>query len=126
MRAARSGSRVHAFVDLCRQLPADAMDFREVLHRRLPYTLQAAEGLEQLPASLRTEARDFFEPRLAPCFVARLPVARNRETMCLVTYTLDYAQRRRVRREYKRGVLTGKEYPLLPHPTVGTFGHADH
>src|SRR5512134_1747749 len=46
--------------------------------------------------------------------------------MCFVTYALDYAQRRRVRREYKRGVLTGKEYPLLPHPSVGSLGYADH
>jgi hypothetical protein len=108
-----------------RQRPTDAVHFREVFHRRLAYTLQPAERLEQLAATRGAEPRDLLEQRLAPRAVPGLAVPRDRKPMRLVAHALDHAQRRRIGGEYKRRVMTGQEQPLLPDAPVSPFRHAE-
>ena len=101
------------------------MHLREVLDRCLPNSLQTAECLQQIRAALRTEPRNLLQRRPAPRAFPRPSMPGDREAMRFVTNALDQAQRRRVRRKYKRRFLTGQEKTLLPCPAIGALGNSD-
>ena len=61
----------------------------------------------------------------APRAFPRPSMPGDREAMRFVTNALDQAQRRRVRRKYKRRFLTGQEKTLLPCPAIGALGDTD-
>src|SRR5690606_10655270 len=112
---------VQRFVDCLRQLAADAANLRQILDPCTRHALQSAKLLQQLATPARPQAGHRLQDRLCTRLSAALSVSGDCESMCLVTYTLDEEQCRRIGRQYDWRITLLHEEALLPGTAICAF-----
>ena len=86
-------------VDLLRHGGTDPRNLLQFIDISIDHSLGAAKMPQQFAAPLGADARNIFEQRFLPRFVATCTVAGYRETVRLIPYLLNQVKRPAVARQ---------------------------